>query len=271
MKAIIFLVTLYKEVQKDDLISAANDLTYKMLLSLFPLLIFFLSILSYFDVDASRIFLNIEHDIPGDVMTVISPFLAEILEIKRPSVLSVSLIFTLYSASTGFIFVMKGIHKAYGEKDSRNFFTRRLVSVWLVFVFAVSIVLSMVMLIFNRLVQNFIIEQFPNLAFTAYLFSLLGYALTILVLLISVLIINRVSLAGKQGFKALLPGAVFTVVCWVLLSKGFNIYVNNFSRYSAVYGSVAGVMILMIWLNLMCAVLLIGSEINAMAKPTREV
>ena len=259
----IFLLTIYKEVKEDDLLSVANNLTYKMLLSLFPFVLILMSMLGFFNIDTNYFISTLKGSLPDDIMVVITPFIIDLTQIKRPSILSFSIIFLIYSASGGFDTVMQGINKAYGQKDSRNFFQRRLVSIALLVFFIVSIVFSSVMLIFSDNIYNLIMENFGHIAILDTIFSFVGYIATISILLFCVISINHLSLARKKRFLEILPGSCFSVACWVILSKAFNVYVSNFSRYSALYSSVAGIMLLMIWLNLICVCLLVGSEINA--------
>jgi len=259
-----FIVELCKGIKEHDLISKANDLTFKILLSLFPFIIFLMALASYFEIDVILLIDGMHNSLPPDVMDVITPFMIELFEIRRPQVLSASFAVMIFSASSGFNSAMQGINRAYGQIDERNFVHKRLISIALVFVFAIAIVFALVMLIFNEAIYRFAIRMLANTAFLNIIFSFFGYITSIGVLLLSVMMINRLSLAKKKHFRDLLPGASFTVVCWVLLSRAFGIYVNNFSRHSALYGSVAGIMLLMIWLNLICAVMLIGSEINAL-------
>ena len=259
-----FIVKLNQRIKEHDSISKANDLTFKILLSLFPFIIFLMSLASYFNIDAMLLIDGMYQNLPPDIMDVITPVMIEIFEIRRPQMLSISFAVMIFSASSGFNSAMQGINRAYGQEDERNFVLKRLISIALVFVFAIAIVSSLVMLIFNEAIYRTAVRFLASTAFLNIIFSFLGYLLSIGVLLLSIMVINRFSLVHKKRFRDLLPGACFTVVCWVLLSRTFSIYVNNFSRHSALYGSVAGVMLLMIWLNLMCVLMIVGSEINAL-------
>ena len=268
----VFIIELYRGIMEDDLISKASELSFKILLSLFPFILFLMALISYFDIDATVLIEDMTNIFHAEILDFIAPFMRELLEIRRPSVLSASFIVMLYSASSGFNSAMKGINKAHGQIDKRNFFHRRLISIALVILFAVAIVLALIMLIFNNHVYLLAVRFLHDTALLNMVFSLLGYILSAGVLLLSVIMINRLSLAGKKRWRDLLPGACFTVVCWVVLSYAFGVYVNNFSNHSALYGSVAGIMLFMLWLNLICVVLLAGSEINAliMAKGVRK-
>jgi len=258
-----FFLELYKKMIENDLISKANDLTFKILLSMFPFIIFLMAMASYFEIDTMFLIDEMYYGLPPDIMDVLAPFMIEIFEVRRPQMLSISFAVMIFAASGGFNSVMAGINRAYGQEDRRNFVYKRLISIALVFIFAISIVLAMVMLIFNDTIYTMAIRFLADTTFLNMLFSFMGYFLSIGMLLLSVMLINKLSLARKKKFRAFLPGVSFTVICWVLLSRAFSVYVNNFSGHSALYGSVAGIMLLMIWLNLICIVLLVGAEINA--------
>jgi len=96
-------------------------------------------------------------------------------------------------------------------------------------------------------------------------FNILRYIISAVILFFSVILISKIALFKnrKTTLNALSVGALFTSVAWVLVSAIFNIYVDNFANFSALYGSVGAVIVLMLWVNIMCITLLVGVEINA--------
>ena len=259
---ILFIALLVKKVKTDDLVSISNDLTYKILLSMFPLILFLFSVLAYLEMDAAYLIDKMSFYLPDYLISMMESFLKEVMSLKRPSILSTSLIIAVFSASSGFNSVIKGINKAYGYKDERSIVKRRLISFFLVIIFTITIIITMVMLIFNDWILGFLATYFNVSRLALNLFGIFGNIISMLIMLGVVIVINRLALLKKASFKSLLPGSLITVLVWVLASYGFNIYVNNFSRHSSLYGSVAGIVILLIWLNIICTVLLFGSAVN---------
>lgn len=259
-----FLHSLVREIMKDDLMSLANALTYNLLLALFPFLIFLMAVLGFLNIDGTGIVAEFSESFPPQVTNIINVFVTEVLESRSLSLLSASLLITVYSASSGFRAVIKGINKSYGSKETRSSLAVHVISVGLVFLFTLAIVICFVALIFG--------DHLISLADRYYTVSSLGHTVFALVrsfgvmiaLLAAVCIIYKFSSVKKVRFLSVLPGGAVTVVFWVLASKAFEIYITNFSRFSIIYGSLASVFILMIWLNLISFVLLIGSEINAL-------
>jgi len=234
------------EVAKDDLISAANDMTYKLFFSVFPFLIFLMSVVGFLNLDAEKISEQVSSFLPYSLYEPVKQFITEITVTKNANILSFSLIISIYGASAGFRTAMRGINKAYGQTDTRRFYVKIPVSMALVLIFAVIIIASFSLVILGN-------------------DNIIKYAAGIIITFFSVILINKLALYKnkKTGVKSLVPGTIFTVFLWFIISWLFNIYIENFSNYSALYGSISVVIILMLWLNIMCIVLLLGSEINA--------
>jgi membrane protein len=86
-----------------------------------------------------------------------------------------------------------------------------------------------------------------------------------------IILIYLLAVEKKIGIRRLIPGALFTMGLWLVVSKCFNIYVNNFSRYSAVYGSIGAIFVFALWINFLSYALLIGGQINAVIYDKMEV
>lgn len=263
-KLILFAILLNKKIREKDLLSKANDLTFKVLLSLFPLLIFFMTMVGFLDLDLHYLRRELEGTIPLEVLSIFDLFLVEVVSTRRPSLLSTSLIFAIGSSTSGFRSLVGAINKAYDEQDKRSFIKVYALSFVLVIAFTFSLIVSVVLLIFgNSIIEGleiyFNIPPFMPLAFT-----ILSNVVSILVMLVTTILINKLAISKKVTLRSLLPGSLFTVVIWVLASTAFSFYINTFGRMASIYGSVAGIMILMVWVNIICIVLIVGTSINAM-------
>ena len=240
-----FTKKIIDEVHKDDLISAANDMTYKLFFSVFPFLIFLMSVAGFLKLDIVKVTAQISSALPYSLVSPVQQIIHEITQIRSANILSFSFIISIYGASAGFKTAMRGINKAYGQRDLRKFYIKIPVSIILVLIFTIILIVSFTLIIFD---DNFF-----------------QYIASIIIIFFSVILINKLALYKnkKVSLKSLIPGTLFTVFSWFIISWLFNIYIDNFSNYSAVYGSIAAVIIFMLWLNIMCIVLLLGSEINA--------
>lgn len=255
---------LWEQAKKDDLISIANDMTYKIFFALFPFIIFIMSVVGFLELDAEKIIGNLSLALPQNLLSPMERLIKEVVGAKHPNILSFSLIIALLGASAGFGSAVKGINKAYGQKDARSLIIKMLINIALVIVFTCSVILSFVMLVFRDSIIK-LSRQYSGAALIVHrLFGIFGYTATVSIMFLFVVIINKLALSQKASYKLLAPGSLLTVALWLTMSKFFNIYINNFARYSLLYGSLGGIMALMIWLNGICVALILGSEVNAM-------
>lgn len=259
-----FIYEVIIETRDNDLISMANALSYKLLLAVFPMIIFLMTLVAFFNIDTKNIVGSLTQDMPSDVMNIINVFIKEVVNTKRISLLSTSLFVSLFSASSGFNSLIKGLNKAYNiTLDAKGIVKRRFISLVLVVVFCSLIIASLYTLIFSDLINNALIEAGLIRFVPSVLYNVRGYIVNAFIMLGMIIVIYKMSIGKKTPTKELLPGAIFTIISWLIISKGYNIYINNFSKYSVVYGSIGGIFIFAIWINLISYVLLIGGQINA--------
>ena len=258
-----FIRILIKKTLENELMLMANALTYKLLIAIFPFIIFLMTLLGFFELNIESYIIDAGKSLPKPINDILITFVKEVVQTKSVSLLSTSFLITIYSASTGFNSIIQGLNRAYEQEDDRNFIIRRGTSVMLVFIFAILVNCSLFLFIFSDYIEKLIVK-YTALEFIPYfLDSIFLYIILALVLLVMVLVIYKISVAKKVFIKNILPGALITVFLWLVLSKGFNIYVNNFSKYSKIYGSIGSIFVLVIWLNIISLVLLLGGQINA--------
>ncbi len=256
-----------KEVNEKQLMSIAAELSFKILLSVFPFVIFLFSVIGFLELNSQEILEHALLFLPDQVVDLLSGFVREVVDVRSIGLLSTSLLMALYSASSGIRAALYGINKAHGRKDTRNFFQIQLISLGLVFLLTLSILLSLLALIFSDIIYNYLLGFMNFSTDLSFIAEILKYIIFIVVLTLIILLIYRIAAQKTIAKRKLLPGAFCTAIVWVLTSKLFNIYINNFARFSKVYGSIAGVFILVFWLNIISTIILAGSEINAILYP----
>ncbi len=260
----LFSMEILKEMKSNDLIFFANNLTYKMIFSIFPLIIFLMTIIGYLELDISFLFNDSAFNIPKEFSDIINNFLIEVFYTKRPKLLQISLAISILSASSGFRSLIYGINRAYDQEETRNIFFIIFLSIILVFIFALIIISFSLLFVFNDIIIK-ILNNFTLISNTIdEIYRITTYLSILVIMIISIMFINKISLAKKVSVISLMPGSIFTVLIWIIASKLFNIYINNFSKFSNVYGSIGSIIILIIWLNIISIVFLLGTQINSL-------
>lgn len=258
-----FIKIFVNKTLENELMLMANALTYKLLIAIFPFIIFLMTLLGFADFDVGVYIIEASKTLPMPIQNILVAFVKEVLQTKSVSLLSTSFLITIYSASTGFNSIIQGLNRAYEQDDTRNFVIKRGTSILLVFIFAILVNFFLMVFIFSDYIDAFIIkytplEFIPYFLDSAFLYIFMGF-----VLLVMVLVIYKISISKKVTLPSILPGAIFSVLSWLVLSKAFNVYINNFSKYSKIYGSIGSIFVLVIWLNMISLLLLLGGQINA--------
>ena len=263
MKYVNFLRLQQERIKQAELSSTAHAMTYKLLLALFPFLMFLLTVAGFLDLETNELLETIDGIVPAEVVAIVETFGEQVIGVQMAGLLYASLAMAMFSSTSAFRTLVAGVNKAHGVTDSRHPVLIWVVSFLLVIIFAAAIVLTMTGLIFRGHIEGFLIGANIVVPALAWLFNLLMIASNIVSVMAAVLVMNYVALYKKIPMKSILPGSIFTVIVWILASYGFSFFVSNFSRMATVYGSVAAIMVLMIWLNIICHVMLFGGAVNA--------
>lgn len=258
-----FLKLLISRSNQNDLFLMSSALTYRLVVSIFPFTIFIITLLGFFNLQGLISAQGLAKIFPTEVPEAFEIFFQEVFAKKRISLLSSSFILATYSASTGFYYIIRVLNLAYEQKETRSFLKVRLISVLLVFIFAILVNVSLVLFVFSDIIKGVLIKYTIFKVVIHLLDSIFFYLFIGLILLCMILITYKISINKKLELASVLPGSIFTVIGWAIFSKIFKVYVNNFSKYSFVYGGIGGVLVFLLWINIVVYLFLIGGQINA--------
>lgn len=257
-----FIKGLIGKISEDDSMVYAYRLTYGLLLSIFPFLIFLLSLIAYLGLDAGYVLNLMESILPKEIYELISGPVLDLVLVQRGSLLTASVFAAVYTASGGFRAFMIAMNRAMDLKESRNILWKYFVSfVWVVQL-AFAILLALVGIVFGRSIITVISSYFPHFP-TEGLINLLRILLPIF-LILGILTLAYMFIPVRSiKFKHALPGAVFSTLVWILATFLFQYYINNFANYSRFYGTLGAVIGLLLWLLLTSSIMVLGAELNA--------
>ncbi len=262
-KIYLFIKEVVVRIIDNDLYTQANAMTYRMILAIFPLLIIMIASLGFFNIDVTKPLNEFLMTMPEEISTIVNNVIFEVFETRHISIISTSAVIALFSASSGFISMIDGMNTAFAQERKLNFIRTRLMCMVLVFVFVFIILISLGLLIFGDIISNLLVElnlgEYIPRALNAVFYLIIG----IFVGVIFIVILHKTAINKSIPVKIILPGAFFTVGAWLIASAVFNFYVNNFYRYSIVYGSIGTFFVFALWMNILSYVILIGSQINA--------
>lgn len=257
------VLQLIKKFDKDDVFALASQLAYSLILSFFPFLIFLMTVIGYLHLDSEQVLITLKAFVPGSAFELIAKTVLDVVSNKDGNLLSFSLIFTVWSASTGFSAAIKGLNKAYNEKETRGFIRVGIISVLCTLGISFIIITTLFLLVFGNVIGEVLIKKLYFNTLIVYLWNVLRYVLIIIVMIFTFAALYHYTPCKRMTWKEVIPGAMFTTVGWIMVSIGFSYYVNNFANYSRLYGSIGAVIVLMTWLFLTSLIMLMGGELNA--------
>ena len=258
-----FIVYFIVKIRDDDIFALAAQLAYYLILSFFPFLIFLLTLVGFSNLDSMEVLGALRAMLPTSAFELIYNVIIEIIEKQNTGLLGASLLLVIWSASSAFRAVIKGINKAYGLSENRSFIKRAFIAVICTFALAFLIMLTLVMLVFGRLIGDLIASYLPFPSVVYKVWNFLRYVLVVFMMILIFASIYRYTPSRRLRWKEVLPGAIACTVGWLIVSLGFSFYINNFSNYSKIYGGLGAVIILITWLYLTSIILIGGGEVNS--------
>lgn len=263
MKKIMTLVKhIYRNLMDDDVFGIAAQLSYFFLLSLFPLLIFLMTLFPYLPITQEDL-LNLFRDFaPSGTMELIESNLNQVSQ-KNGALLSFGVIGTVWSASNGINAIVKAFNKAYGVKEGRSFLRARFMSIVLTFAMILVIVVALILPVFGKHIGTFLFAQLELSAQFISVWNALRWLVSSIIIFVIFIGLYWLAPSKKFACRSAIPGAAFATIGWILTSFAFSYYVSNFGNYSATYGSIGAIIVLMIWFYISGIIIIIGGEVNA--------
>ncbi|MBC8424756.1 YihY/virulence factor BrkB family protein [bacterium] len=266
-RAGLFLRRLQREIGYDDCMGMAAQIAYFVMLAIFPFLLFILSLISFLPIlEPDQVLNSLQEALPPPAFDLVSGTVRTVLSEREGSILGFGLLAALWSGSMGVGVLITTINRVYNIHPKRNIAYQKLISILLTLVLSCFVILSTLLVLLGPgLSHKFF--QFLGLAGDSHNFwTTLRLPLVLLRNLGAVSILSHFASEAKQRYVWILPGTVFATVGWFVVSSLFRLFLRNFSAYNVTYGSIAAVIIMMVWLWLSGFIFLLGAEINALMR-----
>lgn len=256
--------------REDDVLAMASMLAYSLLLSFFPFIIFLMTLAGYSSLKAEEVLSGIEQILPETAFQLVSKTAYEVFGRKNVHLLSFSLLFTIFAASGGFNAVIKGLNKAYNEKEDRSFIKVQFVALCCTLGITFIIIVTILLLVFGQLLSASMAARWNYSFIYVFIWNILRYLVILFSLIIVFALLYKFTPSRAIKFGEVMPGTICASAGWIIVSLGFAFYVNNFGNYSKTYGSIGAVIVLLTWLFLTSIIIVLGGEINATLAFERE-
>jgi membrane protein len=258
----------WNEIQEDNVFGRAAELSYYFLLALFPFLIFLTSVIGLVLGSGTgtrhMLFNYLARIMPPSAFQLIDATMYEVSAASSGGKLSFGLLAALWAASNGLTAITGSLNMAYDLKESRPWWKQRLVSIGLTMALSVLIIGALVLVIAGGKIAEWLAVKYGFGPVFPMAWKIVQWpAVFAAMILAFALIYYFAPDFREQAWQWLTPGAAIGVSLWLLVSLGFRVYLHFFDSYSATYGSLGAVIVLMLWLYFTGAAVLIGGEINS--------
>ena len=215
---------------------------------------------------------EIQRIMPGVAGERLFSFVDDITNNPRFDLLSFGFILAVFFASNGMLALMQGFEKSYKKTfRQRGEFRKRLIAIVLTFQMGVLVIAAVILIILGEFLFNLLFGLVQLDQFTEITLQFLRWVAIIMLFYFGIAIIYRYGASTIKRFKIFSPGATLATILCILSSLVFSFYVNEFSTYNELYGSIGAIIVLMLWIQIISLILLVGFELNASIAINRDL
>ncbi|WP_373895361.1 YihY/virulence factor BrkB family protein [Virgibacillus natechei] len=265
-RAVEFAKNVYQRIMNDDIMGLAAQLAYFFLLSLFPFLLFLLTLVGYLPIEEQRVIEAITNYAPAQITDLINTNISQLINQQNGGLLSIGIIGTLWAASNAINAITKALNKAYEVEEDRMFIVSRLIAIVLTIAMIIVICTAFLLPVFGQVIGEYIFSLFGLSEGFLTVWEAIRWLVSSLIFFVVFVALYKMAPNIKVYFRNVIWGALFSTISWQLVSLGFSYYVNNMGNYSATYGSLGAVIVLMIWLYISGIIIMTGGVINAVIR-----
>lgn len=250
----------WANIGHNEILDRSAALSYYFIFALFPTLLFLSALLALLPVPRllERLMAYVSEVLPGDAGLLVQTTLGQVLQGAHVGLLSVGAVTALWAASSGMTSIMTALNV-----ESRPWWRERLLAIGLTFVFSVLAVIALLLLVFGQNLGEAIANRTGWGTVFRITWQVVRWPVAIALGIAAISLVYRLAPAANQRWAWVTPGSAFAVVAWAIMSVALRFYVGQFAAYNATYGSIGGVILLMLWLYLSGVVLLVGAAINS--------
>jgi membrane protein len=253
------------ELVADNVLGLAAQLAYYFFLALFPALLFLVALVSFLSVQdlMDTIMAMLGRVAPADVMSIIQDQVLKIAENKNGGLLTLGMLGTIWSTSSGVTAIIDALNQAYDIQESRPWWKVRLTAIALTIALAVFIIASTVLVLAGPALAERVAEWLHLGPVFTWTWTIIQWPLVFALVSLAIALVYYFAPDAEQAFIWITPGSILATILWLLTSLVFRFYVTAFATYNATYGTIGGVIVLLLWLYVSSLAVLVGAELNA--------
>ena len=255
----------WKGLMEGSITTRASSLAFNFFLAFFPSIIVFFTLIPYIPIDGLQETLMelLAVVLPPSTNEITFQTLEDIISNPRGGLLSVGFILALYFSTNGINSLIEAFNSSYHIREIRPLIQQRILSLGLTLLLSIMLIIAIGLIIFGTVVVNYLVSSEIITTGAADLIIYGKWFVMLAMLFFGISILFHLGPALKSKWKLFTPGSIFATIFIIITSIGFNYYINHFSQYNKIYGSIGTLMIILLWMYFNSIILLTGFELNA--------
>lgn len=256
----------FKELSKESLVNKASSLAYTFMLAVFPGIIFLFTLIPYIPISdfQEQLLSLMQLVLPKNAFLAVQTTLEDIVRNQNAKLLSFGFFFALFFATNGVHKLMKAFNKASLVNENRSWWKQRMVATILTFMIVFALIFGLGIITFGEYIAGLLRTKLGiNRYFLILVVELARWTTLTGLYFITISMVYKYGPATRKKWKFFSPGSWLATVLAILTFVGFAYYINNFSTYNKLYGSIGTLIVMMIWMYINSLIILIGFELNA--------
>ncbi len=248
-----------------NILGHAAQLGFYFLLAVFPALLCLTTIVGMLPLEEilPQLIGYFQKVMPRESLVLVERYLREISQGVGSDVFSLSLVGAVFASSWSMMAIIECLNTVYGVKETRPLWALGITALLLTLGATVFVIVSIVLILIGENLGQWIADLVGLSELFTLAWSIFQWPVIILLMLLATSLIYYWAPNSPHSWRGMTPGSILAVSLWILVSLAFRVYVESLAYYNLVYGSIAGVIFLMIWFYLSGLVLLLGGELNA--------
>ncbi len=252
---------LLQKVSEDRVGAYAAQSAFFILFSMIPIILLLMTMVRYTPVTKADVLTAVLSVFPTTFDSMITSIVNQVYN-ESMAIVPVTIVTALWAAGKGLMALAAGLNVIYDYKETRNYIQLRLRGTFYTVLLLLVIFLALVMSVFGHSITSFVEEYIPlGKDLVGFIVSASGFV-TPFMMIGLMLLMYRFLPNRKDTFFHQLPGAVFTTIGWMIISWIFSIYLDVFTGFSTMYGSMTTIVLIMLWMYFTMYIALLGGEVN---------
>lgn len=265
---------IFAELKRDNIIIRAHAMAFSFFIALFPSIIVIITLLPYLPIQnlVETVNESVIQLLPEQAASYVIETIESLTTISNSGLLSFGLFLTLFFASNGMLTMLRGFEKNYKiSYRPRSSIGHRLIALKLTFIVGGIFITSMLFIVIGRVVMDSLLT-WAHIDQDRYdMILIVRWFAMVILFYAGISATYKYGPSMKKSFRFFSPGATLATILSILTSIIFSYYVNKFSKYNELYGSLGAMIVLMLWIQINSLIILIGYELNASIRVNKDL